>query len=333
MHAIAAFDPLPVDDPASLRDVEVPEPEPGPLDVLIRVEAVSVNPVDVKKRAGGYGRGAVGDEPRVLGYDGAGTVVAVGDEVEGLDEGDEVWWAGDAGRQGANADLQAVDHRIVARKPESVSFADAAAMPLAALTAWEGMFDHLRINREDSGTMLVVGGAGGVGSLLTQLAKRLTALRIIATAGREESEAWCLRMGADAVADRHDLVASVEKLAPAGVDSIFSAYTPGNVGTFARLIRPFGAVVSIDGTDESLLPLFAKSASMHWEYMFARSRYDTWDIGEQARILDEVAGLVDRGDIVSTATERIADFSAAGLREAHRLVESQSVIGKVVVHR
>ncbi|WP_084104105.1 zinc-binding alcohol dehydrogenase family protein [Demequina sp. NBRC 110056] len=333
MHAIAAFEPLPIADHDSLRDVEVPDPTPGPLDVLIRVEAVSVNPVDVKKRSGGYGRGAVGDEPRILGYDGAGTIVGVGAEVEGLAVGDEVWWAGDAGRQGANADLQAVDHRIVSRKPESASFADAAALPLTALTAWEGMFDHLRISREDTATMLVVGGAGGVGSILTQLAKRLTALRIIATAGRPETEAWCLRMGADAVADHHDLVASVEKLAPAGVDSIFSSYTPGNIGHYAKLIKPFGGIVSIDGTDESLLPLFSKSASMHWEYMFARSRYGTWDIAEQGRILDEVAELVDRGDIVPTATEHIAAFSAAGLREAHRLVESQSMIGKVVVHR
>ncbi|MFV0634430.1 zinc-binding alcohol dehydrogenase family protein [Demequina sp.] len=333
MHAIAAFEPLPITDAASLRDIDTPDPAPGPLDLLIRVEAVSVNPVDVKKRTGGYGRGAVGNEPRILGYDGAGTVVGLGDEVTDFTVGDEVWWAGDAGRQGANADLQVVDHRIVATKPSSLSFADAAALPLTALTAWEGMFDHFRMSREDSGTVLMVGGAGGVGSILTQLAKRLTALRVIATAGREETQAWCLRMGADAVADHRELAASAGALAPQGVEYIFSSYTPGNIGTYAKLIKPFGSVVSIDGTDESLLPLFSKSASMHWEYMFARSRYGAWDIAEQGRILDELADLVDRGEIVTTATERIGDFSAAGLREAHRLVESKSMIGKVVVHR
>ena len=333
MRAIAAYEPLPIDDPGSLRDVEVLDPEPRPTDVVIRVEAVSVNPVDVKKRSGGYGRSQTGSEPRILGYDGAGTIVSVGPEVEWLEVGDEVWWAGDASRAGSNADLQAVDHRIVAPKPSSVSFADAAALPLTALTAWETMFDHLRLNREDAGTLLIVGGAGGVGSILTQLASRLTALRVIATASRDESRDWCLRMGADAVADHRDLLASANELAPYGVEYVFSSYTPGNVGAYASLLKPFGHVVSIDGTDESLLPLFAKSASMHWEYMFARSRYDAWDMAEQRRILDSVADLVDRGEIDTTATVRIDDFSAAGLREAHRLVESGSMIGKVVVHR
>lgn len=333
MHAVAAFEPLPIDDPRSLRDIEAPEPSPRPTDVVIRVEAVSVNPVDVKKRSGGYGRSQAGSEPRILGYDGAGTVVAVGHEADGLEVGDEVWWAGDATRDGSNADLQAVDHRIVALKPSSVSFADAASLPLTALTAWETLFDHLRLNREDSGTLLIVGGAGGVGSILTQLAARLTALRVIATASRDASRDWCLRMGADAVADHRDLLASARELAPYGLEYIFSSYTPGNVGAYASLLKPFGHLVSIDGTEESLLPLFAKSASIHWEYMFARSRYDAWDIAEQRRILDAVAELVDRGEIDTTATERIDDFSAAGLREAHRLVESGSMVGKVVVHR
>lgn len=181
--------------------------------------------------------------------------------------------------------------------------------------------------------MLIVGGAGGVGSILTQLAKRLTALRVITTASRNDSHAWSLRMGADAVADHRDLVATVTELAPLGVEYVFSSYTPGNIGAYAKVLKPFGHVVSIDGTEESLLPLFAKSASMHWEYMFTRSRYGTWDIAEQSRILTAVADLVDRGDVVPTATKYIDDFSAEGIREAHRLVESQSMIGKVVVHR
>ena len=333
MHAIAAFEPLPVDDPTALRDVELPDPTPRDTDLLIRVEAVSVNPVDVKKRGGGYGRGDRAQGPRVLGYDGSGTVVAVGARTEGFAVGDEVWWAGDATRPGSNADLQAVDHRIVAAKPASLDFADAAALPLTALTAWEGLFDHLRLSREDSGTLLMVGGAGGVGSILTQLATRLTALRVIATASRETSASWCRDMGADAVVDHGDLVTQVRHEAPDGVDYVFSSYTRGNVDSFARLIKPFGHVVSIDGTDESLLPLFALSASVHWEYMFARSRHETWDMGEQGRILEVIADLVDRAVVRTPATERIADFSARGLLEAHRLVESGHVIGKVVVHR
>ncbi|WP_062134381.1 zinc-binding alcohol dehydrogenase family protein [Demequina aestuarii] len=329
MRAIASDEGLPLDDPQALRDAEVPEPEPGPLDVLVRVEAVSVNPVDVKKRRSHKaGRG-----PLIAGYDGAGVVIGVGRDVHGLKEGDEVWWSGDATRPGSNAERQAVDHRIVARKPESATFADAASLPLTAITAWESLFDHLRLNREDHGTMVIVGGAGGVGSILTQLAKRLTALRVIATASRHESEAWALRMGADAVANHRDLVATVTDLAPDGVDYVFSSYTCGNVEAFAKILKPFGHAVSIDGTDESLLPLFAKSASMHWEYMFTRSRYGTWDIAEQSRILSAVADLVDRGEVMPTATHYIDDFTADGIREAHRLVESQAMIGKVVVHR
>lgn len=329
MKAIVSDEGLPLDDRGALLDRDVPEPEPGPLDVLIQVEAVSVNPVDVKKRrAHKARRGSL-----IVGYDGAGVVTEVGSDVEGLKEGDEVWWSGDATRPGANAELQAVDHRIVALKPESASFADSASLPLTALTAWESLFDHLRLNREDHGTMVIVGGAGGVGSILTQLAKRLTALRVIATASRDESQAWALRMGADAVVDHHDLPAAVTELAPLGVEYVFSSYTPGNVEAFAKVLKPFGHVVSIDGTDESLLPLFAKSASMHWEYMFTRSRYGTWDIAEQSRILTAVADLVDRGEVVPTATRYIDDFTAEGMREAHRLVESHSMIGKVVVHR
>ena len=329
MHAIVSDTGLPIDDPAALRDTDVREPELGPLDLLIRVEAVSVNPVDYKKRRAHKAKHG----PLILGYDGAGVVTAVGANATGFDVGDEVWWAGDAGRPGANADLQAVDHRIVAPKPDSASFADAASLPLTALTAWEGMFDQLRLSREDSATLLIVGGAGGVGSILTQLAKRLTGLRVIATAARDESSAWATRMGADAVVDHRDLVAAVTGEAPGGVEYIFSSYTHGNIADFAAVLKPFGHIVSIDGTDENLQPLFSKSASFHWEYMFTRSRYETWDMAEQSRILSAVADLVDRGEVVTTATQYINDFSAAGIREAHRLVESGQMIGKVVVHR
>ncbi|WP_084076667.1 zinc-binding alcohol dehydrogenase family protein [Demequina sp. NBRC 110057] len=329
MHAIAALDARPVTDPLALRDIEVPDPTVRDNDLLIRVEAVSVNPTDVYRRAKVKADGP----PRILGFDGAGTVVGLGSAVTGFSVGDEVWWSGDAFRDGANADLQAVDHRIVSRKPASASFADAASLPLTSITAWEGMFERMRINREDAGTLLMVGGAGGVGSVLTQLAKRLTSMRVIATASREESAAWCRRMGADAVVDHRDLAGEVTALAPDGIDYVFSSYTPGNIEAYARVLRPFGQIVSIDGGQLDLLPLFAKSIGFHWEYMFARSRYETWDMAEQGRMLAETAELVDAGDVVPTATVRIDDFSAAGILEAHRLVESGTVIGKVVIHR
>ena len=329
MHAIVSDEGLPIDDPNALRDADVAEPEMGSRDVLIRVEAVSVNPVDYKKRRGHKAKHG----QLILGYDGAGTVTDVGDETQGFEVGDEVWWAGDATRPGANADLQAVDYRIVAKKPQAASFADSASLPLTALTAWEGMFDQFRLSREDGATLLVVGGAGGVGSILIQLAKRLTALEVVATASRDQTRNWVTQMGADAVVDHRDLVTEVSGAAPDGIDYIFSSYTRGNIRDFAKIIKPFGHVVSIDGTDEDLQALFLKSASMHWEYMFTRSRFETWDMAEQSRILAAVADLVDRGEVVTTATQYIDDFSAAGIREAHRLVESGQMIGKVVVHR
>lgn len=329
MHAIVSDDGLPIDHPQALRDAEVPTPEVGPLDLLIRVEAVSVNPVDFKKRRGHKAKHG----PLILGYDGAGVVTGAGADVTGFEVGDEVWWAGDATRPGANAEFQAVDHRLVARKPHATSFADAASLPLTALTAWEGLFDQLRLSREDTATLLMVGGAGGVGSILIQLAKRLTGLRVIATASRDESRDWALRMGADEVVDHRDLVANVARVAPGGVDYIFSSYTRGNIRDFATVLKPFGHIVSIDGTDEDLQALFAKSASIHWEYMFTRSRFETWDMSEQARILEAVADLVDRGEVVTTATHYIHDFSAKGIRQAHTMVESGRMVGKVVVHR
>ncbi|GMA37311.1 zinc-binding alcohol dehydrogenase family protein [Demequina litorisediminis] len=329
MHAIAALDARPVTDPLALRDIDAPEPLVRENDLLIRVEAVSVNPTDVKRRSKVKADG----KARILGFDGAGTVVGLGDAVSDFEVGDAVWWSGDAFRDGANADLQAVDHRIVSRKPASIDFADAASLPLTTITAWEGMFERMRINREDAGTLLMVGGAGGVGSILTQLAKRLTNLHVIATASREESAQWCRRMGADAVVNHRDLLGEVTSLAPGGIDYVFSSYTPGNIPAYAEMLRPFGQIVSIDGGALDLLPLFPKSIGFHWEYMFARSRYGTWDMAEQGRMLAETADLVDAGGIVPTATVRINDFSAAGILEAHQLVESGSVIGKVVIHR
>ena len=330
MRAIGAVGGLPISDPGSLVELERPVPQLRARDVLVAVQAVSVNPVDVKLRAAMQ----PGAAPRVLGFDAAGVVEAVGPQVTTLGVGDEVWYAGDIGRAGADADLQAVDERIVAERPGTVSFAEAAALPLTAITAWESLFGHLGLERDSTGTLLVIGGAGGVGSILIQLATKIPGLRVVATASRRESRDWVAGLGAHAVIDHHDLVNEGLRAAPDGVDYVFSTHSQGNVEAFAQLMNPFGHIVAIDdpvGLD--LMPLKPKSIAWHWEFVFTRSMFETEDMQEQKRALARMAALVDEGRIRSTVTETIEDFSAAGLRRAHALVESGRMTGKVVVTR
>ncbi|MGW3248576.1 zinc-binding alcohol dehydrogenase family protein [Streptomyces sp. NPDC001070] len=330
MRAVASYRGLPVDDPGSLVDVEVPVPDPRPRDVLVRVEAVSVNPVDIKVRAGL----PASDEPRVLGFDAAGVVEAVGDEVTTLQVGEQVWYAGDITRAGSNAEFQAVDERLVARKPRSLGFAEAAALPLTTITAWETLFDRFALTAQSTGTLLALGAAGGVGSMLIQLTKQLTGLRLLASAGRPESARWVTELGADAVVDHHDLAATAAAAAPEGVEYLFSPYSAGMIETFAQLVRPFGHITAIDEPEGlDLLPLKAKSIAWHWELMFTRSMFRTPDMIEQKNLLQAVAGLVDDGRIRTTVTTTIDDFSAAGLRRAHRMVETGRTTGKIVVTR
>ncbi|GAA1727871.1 zinc-binding alcohol dehydrogenase family protein [Aeromicrobium alkaliterrae] len=322
---------LPVSDPASLEDVEVDAPTPGPHDLVVEVLAVSVNPVDVKVRTGGDPDGV-----RVLGFDASGVVREVGDAVTLFQPGDEVWYAGDITRPGTNASLHAVDERIVGRKPTSLSFADAAALPLTAITAWESLFDKLGLTAESAGTLLVVGATGGVGSIMLQLAEHLLPhVTVVATASRPEGEEWVRSLGADHVVNhRGDLVAAVAEVAPDGVDWIFTAHSEGMVEPFAEMLAPFGAVVAID--DPSSLDIRAfksKSLSWHWELMFTRPIQARPDQVRQHEILDEVADLVDAGTLRTTATTRLAPIDAERLREAHRLVEDGHVIGKVVIAR
>jgi NADPH2:quinone reductase len=247
--------------------------------------------------------------------------------------GDDVWYAGDITRQGSNALLQAVDERIVGPKPKSLSFSDAAALPLTTITAWETLFERFGLTSESRGDLLVLGAAGGVGSVLVQLAKALTGVRVIATASREDSRDWARKMGADVVIDHHDLRAQALEVAPNGVDYLFSPHSKGNVETFADIVAPFGHVTAIDeppGLD--LLPLKAKSIAWHWELMFTRSMFGH-DMAAQQRLLTRAAELVDTGVLRTTVTKSIPSFDAAGLTEAHRDVESGAMIGKVVVHR
>ncbi|GGK25135.1 NADPH:quinone reductase [Streptomyces camponoticapitis] len=330
MNGVGSFRGLPVEDPESLLDVVVPVPELRPRDVLVRVEAVSVNPADVKARA----ELAPSDQPRVLGFDAAGTVEALGPKVTTLRVGDEVWYAGDFNRAGSNADYQAVDERIVGRAPRSPSHAEAAALPLTTITAWESLFERFELSKDSQGTLLIIGGPGGVGSIMIQLAKELTGLTVLATAGSPESSDWVRELGADAVVDHHDLVATVRKAAPEGVDYIFTSHSAGNIESFAEIIRPFGHITAIDEPEHlDLLPLKLKCIAWHWELMFARSMLETPDMIEQKKLLEDAAVLVDDHRVRTTATTTIRDFSAAGLREAHRLVETGGQVGKVVVTR
>lgn len=328
MSAIGAFAADSVDD--GLQDVTVEVPTLRPRDVLVRVQAVSVNPVDVKQRAAL----TPSAEPAVLGYDAAGVVEAVGDAVTTLHTGDEVWYAGDITRPGSDAEFQAVDERIVSRKPTSLSFADAAALPLTTITAWESLFERFGLTSDSTGDLLVLGAAGGVGSIMIQLAKALTGVRVIATAGRTESREWAERMGADIVVDHHRLRAETLDAVPGGVDYLFSPHSAGNIDDYAAIVKPFGHITAIDeppGLD--LVALKAKSIAWHWELMFTRSMFETPDMIEQQRLLARAAALVDEGTLRTTVTRTIDDFSAAGLRAAHRDVGSGRMTGKVVVTR
>ncbi|MWB98521.1 zinc-binding alcohol dehydrogenase family protein [Agromyces sp. MMS17-SY077] len=321
----------PADEADALVRREIAMPVVGPHDLLVEVHAVSVNPVDVKQRAHADPRGF-----RVLGYDGAGVVVAAGDEVTLFEVGDHVYYAGALDRPGSNARYQAVDERIVGRKPASLGWADAAALPLTTLTAYEALFDKLRLTGTSEGTLLIVGAAGGVGSIMIQLAKALApGVRVIGTASRTETAEWVTSLGADDVVDHHDdLAANVLAVAPEGVDWIFTAASarPGAVAAYVEITKPFGQIVAIDDPHHlDVVSLKSKALSWHWEFMFARSLHNAADLIEQHRILSRVAELVDEGRIRSTATQRLSPIDPDQLLAAHRIVESGRAIGKVVV--
>ncbi|GAA3814176.1 zinc-binding alcohol dehydrogenase family protein [Amycolatopsis tucumanensis] len=327
MRAVAYRKSLPITDPAAFEDVELPVPEPGPHDLLVRVEAVSVNPVDTKVRAGSD----PGGEPRVLGFDAAGVVTATGAEVTLFQPGDEVYYAGTIDRPGTNAEYHVVDERIVGPKPRSLSFAQAAALPLTTITAYETLHDRFRVGPDSTGTLLVLAGAGGVGSILIQLARALTGLTVVATASRPESREWARSMGAHHVADHRDLVASVREVAPDGVDYVFSPNTAGRIEEFAELLRPGGAITAIDEPPGlELLPLKGKSISFHWELMFTRPLHG-WDLIAQHNLLAHVAELVDAGTVRTTLTTELKPINASTVRQAHELTETGRTVGKTVI--
>lgn len=325
MPAIGARGHLPVTDPDSLGDLSLPVPSPSGRDILVQVDGVSINPVDVKVRAGSPASG----DRRILGYDAVGEVVALGDQATRFEVGDRVFYAGQIDRPGTNSRFHLVNENIVGHAPASLSGAEAAALPLTVITAWEALFDKLRLDDRSEGTLLVIGAAGGVGSLIIQLAKALTKLTVIAVASRQESAEWVTQMGADHVVGR-DFAGEVAKIAPNGVDYVFTSFTPGNVRAIADVIRPRGEVVSIDETGGSIDALKAKSVTWHWELMFTRPVTDPAD-HYQHELLEQVAELVDSGVIRTTMTEHLTPLDAATMRRAHEIVESSQTIGKVVV--
>ncbi|MGW0136582.1 zinc-binding alcohol dehydrogenase family protein [Streptomyces sp. NPDC003299] len=333
MPAVAYRKSLPVDDAESLVDLTLPVPRPGPRDLLVQVEAIAVNPVDYKIRQ----NSDPGGEPKVLGWDAAGTVVAVGEKVESFRVGDEVFYAGALDRPGANSRFHAVDERIAGHKPASLSFAEAAALPLTSLTAWEGLFEHLGLHTgalKQSGTLLVTAAAGGVGAMVSQLARALTSLTVIGTASRPETAEFARRMGAAHLVDhREPLAPQVREVAPEGVDFVFgTAGTDRNLAAYAEIVKPFGRIVAIDDFGPVEIGLLkSKSISFHWEFMFTRSLHRTADLAEQGRILDQISRLVDAGILTTTATTDLGKINAEHLREAHRILESGKAIGKITM--
>jgi len=335
MKAVALTRYLPIDDPQSLQDVELDQPQPGPQDLRVRVEAVSVNPVDTKVRAP---KPQVERQPKVLGYDAAGVVDAVGSEVTGFKVGDAVYYAGDITRPGSNAQFQLVDARIVAKKPASLDFAQAAALPLTVITAWELLFQRMPFDAEAGGagkSLLVIAGAGGVGSIAIQLARR-AGFTVIATASREETIAWCRELGADHVVDhRQPLTPQLEALGFKTVDAALNLADTDRYWTeLGELLAPLGHVgliVEPAGLLKIGDPYKAKSIGIHWEMMFARPRFRTADMAEQGRILARVAELVDAGALRGTQRETLSPINAENLREAHRRLESGATIGKLTL--
>ena len=334
MKAVAYKTAGPIDREDALQNITLETPRAEGRDLLVKINAVSVNPVDTKVR---MGKPPEGSEWRVLGFDAAGVVEAVGFEVKNFKPGDAVFYAGSIARPGTNSEYHLVDERIVGRKPASLSDAEAAALPLTAITAWEMLFDRLDVKRptpQGGNTILVIGGAGGVGSITTQLLRALTDLTVIATASRPETQDWVRECGAHHVIDhRQPLAPQVEALGLGAPGFVFSTTQTGqHLADIVELIAPQGRFGLIDDPGElNAMPFKLKAVSLHWELMFTRSLFETPDMAEQGRLLNEVAALVDAGRIHTTATEVAGKIDAATLRAVHARIESGSARGKIVL--
>lgn len=334
MKAVAYYHSLPISDPLSLQDIELDPPVAGPRDLLVEVKAISVNPVDTKVRANAQPEGGAA---KVLGWDVAGVVKSVGSEVTLFQPGDKVFYAGSIARAGGNSELHVVDERIVGHMPKSLSFAHAAALPLTTITAWELLFERLQIaeGSADKGqSLMIVGAAGGVGSILTQLARQLTGLKVIGTASRPETEAWVRELGAHQVLDHSKPLN--EELARAGLPQVTHVasltQTDQHLEQLVEALAPQGRLALIDDPKSlDVGKLKRKSISLHWEFMYTRSLFETPDMIEQHHLLNRVAQLIDAGTLKTTFGEHFGTINAANLRRAHELLESGKAKGKIVL--
>ncbi|WP_433886042.1 zinc-binding alcohol dehydrogenase family protein [Pseudomonas vranovensis] len=334
MKAIAYYHSLPISDAAALQDIELPAPEPGPRDLLVEVRAISVNPVDTKVRQNVQPEAGAA---KVLGWDVAGVVKAVGSEVSLFQPGDKVYYAGSIARAGGNSELHVVDERIVGHMPKTLGFAEAAALPLTAITAWELLFERLQIaeGQQDLGqSLLIVGAAGGVGSILTQLASKLTGLKVIGSASRPQTQDWVRELGADNVVDHSQPLAAALKAQ--GIEQVTHVasltQTDQHLDQLVEALAPQGKLALIDDPKQlDVTKLKRKSLSLHWEFMYTRSLFETADMLEQHKLLNRVAELIDNGTLKTTLGEHFGTINAANLRRAHALLESGAAKGKIVL--
>lgn len=331
MKAVGYQKSLPASDSQALQDIDIPKPVAKGRDLLVKIEAVSVNPVDTKIRK------RVDPEPgeyKVLGWDAAGVVESVGKGVTLFKPGDKVWYSGAINRAGCNAQYHLVDERIVAKMPTSLTFSEAASMPLTSITAWELMFNRIKIQPQTRGSVLIIGAAGGVGSMAIQLARQVTQVTVIATASRPETRDWVLSLGADKVIDHtQSLDQQLRDLGIIEVDCVLGlTHTAEHLNEIAKILAPQGYLGLIDDAPSlDIMPLKQKSISIHWEFMFTRSLFETDDMQEQHTLLTKVAGLVDQGKVKPTLSENFGKICAENLLRAHRLLESGQAKGKIVL--
>jgi len=335
MKAVGFKTSLPISETNSFIEFEIEKPSPKEHELLVKIKAIAVNPVDFKIRQNSA-KDTILEQPKIIGWDATGVVEAVGENVTLFKVGDEVYYAGDITKPGCNAEFQIVDERIVGKKPKSLSDEAAAAVPLTALTAWEILFDRIRISAEkDKGkTLLIIGGAGGVGSIAIQLAKKIANLKVIATASRPETIEWCKQMGADVVFNHKNLLEEVRNAGFQFVDFIVDFVDTNSYwDVMAELIKPQGHIASITGsaTPIALNKLKTKSASFSWEFMYTRSTFQTEDMIEQHHILNNVADLLDKGILINTLTQTLQGLSAESLKQAHQQLESGTTIGKLAI--
>ena len=335
MRAVGFRRSLPIRDKDSLIDFELPMPTPHGRELLVRVAAAAVNPVDTKRRQFAA-KDIVSDPPVILGFDAVGRVEEVGDAVEHYAVGDLIWYAGSIDRQGCNAEFQCVDERMVGRCPKDLSVTDAVSLPLTGLTAWEALFDRMHVDKtaQPGDALLIIGGAGGVGSIATQIARRVSGMTVIATASREETKKWCRNCGANEVADHRDLPASLRELGIKEVPYILNcADTDGYWDAMMDSIAPEGTICSIVGPRAPLnmMPMMTKSATFAWEMMSTRPMFETRALARQRDILNLMADLVEDGTLQPTTNETMEGLSATILKQAHARLESGTMIGKLAV--